>query len=372
MKIKIPTKQFAALLSAFSKIIKPSTTHPQLSNIVLACSPNSLCLSGIDPAIERTMAVRAECETESTGSITLSYAKLKEFVASRTEAECSIVVDGVNAAVRIGRSVMKIQGLPIEDMPKWPEPTGESQKFAIPAALFNEYVSKSLLHSSVAESGPLGYLASVMMVGHGGFLNIQAANGHRLIVCETQIPFLGDEQYIAPRDSAPAMMSIAESGELEITASPNVLTIKSENVIFSTKLIEQISRNFRQVFPPSDKLQTKIVVKREDLMSEIKSASSVNTIDVPTVLFECDGKKITIEATGQDAAGKAQVANVKTELDALEGSDAISFACNPSYLIDALKCFDEEEVTIRFRDAVSAFVVRNDNIIASISPQRAA
>jgi len=372
MKIKLPTKQFAALLNAFSKIIKPSTTHPQLGNIIIECVPQKLKLSGFDPTIERTMSVQTECETGDTGSITLNFARLKTFVSCCGEPECLLSTDGNNAVVKIGRSVMKIQGLPLEDMPKWPEPNGEAQKLNIPAPLFNECVSKSLVQTGTVSQigGQHAYLSSVMLVGHDGMLNIQASNKRRLIICETPVPFFGDEQFIIPKDSASAMTGIAESGELEILASTNVLTIKSESVTFSTKLIEQISPSFRQVFPPEDKLKMKIVAKREEFISEITKAASVNTIDVPSVLIECDGKQISIDATGQDAAGKAQVANVRTELDALEGSDVISFACNPQYLIDALKSFDEEEITIRFRDAVSAFVIRNDNTICSISPQR--
>lgn len=316
------------------------------------------------------LSIQSECSASENGEITLSYARLARFVAALSGQESSLEITGVNAVLRCGRDTLKMQGLPLSDLPKWPAPDGGVKALQIPAPLLNEYFTKSLWHAAT-EDGTRPALRSVMLVSRNGKLHIQATMGHRIIICETEIDFAGGELFVVPRDSASVIPSLATSGDVEIQLSSQFLTAKTDSVTFSAKLLELGVPDFMRAIPREEDLKLKIVCNREDFIAKLKTAATVNnSLDVPSVGIECDGKQISIRMIRDDAQTKSREAEACSEFDANEGSNEISFAVNPDYVTDALKCFDEPEVTLLFKDSISPFVIRNENITTSINPQR--
>lgn len=360
MKITCSTKMLLAALSSQKSIIKPSRPHPILGNVCFIADGKTLTIEGMD--LEKKKSLAIPCRVIKPGSVCINYAPLFAYLSTRSEPDCEISVDDKNVStIKLGRSVNKMPGLPIGDRPPWVEPVNP-KSLTIPAALFNECLTKSLVQAATEDTR--GYLVSVMFVSRNGMLNIQATNGQRMIIHYTDIPYAKNEQCIIPSDSISSLSTLATMGDVELKIGDNILTASVENCQYSTKLIEANVQDFEKTFPPQDKLGIKIIVEREKLLAEIVNAETQVSEERRSIAIVCDGSEITIQAQGQD------IGNVTNPCDVKPRSHAISFAVNPQFMRDALNAFDEDEVTIHFLDEITPFLIRNESKVSVVYPQR--
>lgn len=361
MKITLPTKLLSEALSKLKPVSKHSAQLPVLGNVALIADKKTLRLVGMD--LEKRMEIVIPCKSKDVGSITLSCAYLADLLATRSEPECTIETKDkpLSAVIRIGRHTGTRPGLPIKEMPAWPESSTDGDKFTIPATLWNDSLTKCLVQANNA-TGERAMLNSVVLVSREGLLNIQATNGQRLIICYTPIPFDSKGQYYIPRESVPSLCSLATEGDIEVSMSEGVLTASSDAAKVSTKLIDTSWPDFEKVFP-KERTQS-IVCNREKLLMEIRSASSYIQEQPPKISLTFDGKELTV--TGSDS--KQQNGEGAGALDAI--GDAVTMYLNPLYLTDALRAFDEEQVKIEFNPEPMCIVIKNDTVTTSIGLQK--
>lgn len=370
MKFTVSKSAFLAALTSLKPIVKPSTTHAILGNVAIISEGKTLTLIGMD--LEKKKSVAIPCRSIEDGSTAIKLAPLHAYLSTRPEPDCEVsltitkqketnVVSHVTT-IKCGRSKNVMPGLPIEEMPPFPSIIGKPLSLAIPAALLNECLLKSLVQCAVEDTR--GYLKSVMFVARKGLLNIQATNGQRLIIFYTPIEFKTDSVFIIPRESIASLANLETSGEIAIELGDNIISASAENCQFSTKLIEANVQNFENVFPPKDKISISVTAKREELLNEIESAETQTSDESRNISLDCNGPKITIKSVGRD------IGNVESIMDAKDGSGKIAFSVNPLFLKDALKAFDDEEITLQFMDAITPFVIRNDSRVSVVYPMR--
>lgn len=366
MKLTIPTKTLSAPLAALKTIAKPNKTHAILGNVALIADKKTLRLIGQD--LEKRMEIVLSCKPKETGSITLSCAFLADLCAQRKDPECTISTDGNTATITLGRHVGKKPGLPIEDMPQWPEIAGKCHKLTIPAPVFNEALTKCLVQSSTDESRAI--LNSVFIVSRRGKLNFQATNGQRMIIVYTDIEAdFGGTQFIIPAASVSTMASLVKEGDVELELGDNLLTIGTDDTRFSTLLIEgSMPQDFENVYPPKERLATRFSCNRESLIDEIKTSQNYISEMMAHVKIKCDGKQVSVVADGQ--MKQSDLGLGSSSIDAKKGSGEIEFAVNPQYLVDMLNAFPEDEVEFEFEDEKIPFVMRNETITTSVVPMR--
>lgn len=372
MKFTASRETLVKALTSLKQLARVNRTHPILGNVCLSAEGKVLTIYGGD--LEKRKTVAIGCSAKKSGSTTIKLAPLLAYLSSRCEPDIEITLEVTEneatkspqhfVTIRCGKSVNKMPGLPPEEMPPWPDEQN-GKKITIAATLLNDCFDKALTQAATEDSRP--FTKGVMMVSRDSKLNIQGTNGQRLVIFYTEVELEAkrEEQWIIPRESAAAIGSMVASGDVEFNLGDNILFASGENCKFSTKLIEGIAPEFEKIFPKKEKLVSKITAPREALIADIVTAQTQLAGEPPHVIkVACDGEEITVSGHGKD------VGDVITHLEAKSNSDKISFAVNPEFLKDALKAFDDEEITIHFQDAISPMVMRNDNCVCVVYPMR--
>lgn len=361
MKITLPTKTLASALAQIRAVAKPSRDHAILGNVAFIAEKKMLRLIGTD--LSCRLEITIPCTPKETGGITLNCASLSEWLKIRSgDAECTIETNNENVAtIRAGKHVGTRPGLPIEDMPQWPETEGGAHQFAVPATLLKEALTKCLLQSSTDASRYALY--AVSLVSRGGKLNIQASDGRREILFYTNIAAdFGNSQFLIPKESVPMLASLAESGDVSFIGSESILTASTDSASFATKLIEGTAPDFEMVIPKDNNV--KIIVEREEFIGELRTAETYMNEKSTGVKIACDGKEVTVRASGADIGAGSGALDTKGK------SGVAAFACNPIYLRDALAAFSEDEITLLVKDEISPILIKNNLITCVLMPLR--
>lgn len=366
MKLTIPTKLLLAALATIKPIAKPSTTHPIIGNVAITADKDSVTLMGMD--LEKQLVITLPCKVKESGSTTMPCNRLHDWLSEVGAPECTIdTTKNHESTIKAGTAVCKILGMGVEDMPPSIS-VADGEGVMIPASIFNSFMSKSLLHAHDDKSKALWM--SVQLLVRNGMLNMQGTNGQRAVMCATELGFEEEGQFIVPRESVPAMVTVATEGELELLFGDGALSVKTEGCAFSTKLIEGVMPDYEKAFPPERPI--KITVNRQELERIVRIAEKGTSEQASHIILSCDGSKLT-------AKGSIAVINNGNEgffdmsedyVKCKKGSGVIDVKCKPEYMRDALKCMANDEVTLEFVDNRTAFVIQEPGVSVMICPMR--
>lgn len=371
MKISIKTKVLAAALATIKTVAKPSTTHAILGNVQITATSSGITLLGTD--LEKQLSITLECAVKEQGSTTVPCNKLHDSIAKARGQECVIESnDAHEMTIRIGaRPIAKIRGLDPSEMPQ-SIATIEGQSVKMEASKFSEALTKTLAHAGIDKSRAI--LCSVFAASDNGLLTFKSSDGRRGCIVQTNAIYESRDTSIIPRESIPAMAAIADSGEVEISFSESVMSVKSDNAEFATKLIEgngaQMSRSISGSYESDRPL--KIEAAREEFIAVIEYAEIQTMADGKKVFISCDGSKLTARGAGgmsrpEDGDGIFMDMN-EDEMAVSKGAAKISFATNPQFLRDSLKCLTGDKVTLEMVNSARPIVMQEPGITCIVMP----
>ncbi len=366
MKLTIPSKLLLAALATIKPIAKPSTTHPIIGNVAISANKESVTLMGMD--LEKQLVITLPCKVKEQGSTTMPCNRLHDWLSEVGSPECTIdTTKNHESTIRAGTAVCKILGMAVEDMPPSIS-VGEGEGIMIDAKVFNSFMAKSLLHAHDQKERAI--LCSVELLSRNGKLNIQATNGQHAIMCATELGFEESTHFIVPRESVPALIAVATEGELELLFGENVLSVKTETCAFATKLIEGNPPNYDAVFPKE--LPLKITANRQELERIVRIAEKGTSEQASLIILSCDGSKlaakgaVAVIVTGNEGFFDMSEDYVKVK----KGSAVIDVKCKPDYMRDALKCLEQDEVSIEFDENPRVVVMREPGVLIMICLMR--
>lgn len=368
MKISIKTKALAAALATIKTVAKPSTTHAILGNVQITANKDGITLLGTD--LEKQLSITLECTVKEQGSTTVPCNKLHDSIAKARGQDCVIESNPAHEmTIRIGSAVAKIRGLDPSEMPQSISAfSGQSVKME--ASKFSDALTKTLIHASSDKAHAI--LCSVFASSDDGNLVFKSSDKRRGCIYDTGSKFSSADAFIIPRESIPAMASLADSGEVEIVFSEGVMSAKSDNAEFATKLIEgngaAMSKSISGV--AAGDRDVKIEVMREELIGVLEYAEVQTVIDGKKVFIECDGSKLTAKGAGGhgDPAVSGFMDMNEDTMAVGKGSFPIEFAANPQFFRDSLKCLSEEKVTLEMVDSVQPIIMREGPLTCMLMP----
>lgn len=358
MKLTIQTKLLQSALASLRSIAKASTVVPILSNVQLTAVDNTLILRGMDLEKELIVTIPANVFTE--GSTTLPCARLCDLMASRSALETSLTTDTKHVTViKSGSSTGKIMGLDPAEMPPGLN-CEEDVEIKLAVSEFNCAMSGALTHAHTDKNGKKALLCSVWLVAMDGKLRIQATNGQRIFFYDTESDFSTKGHFVIPRDSVPEMVKIASDGDVTVRLSSGIMTVESEDVKFSTRLIEARFIDFNRQLPKVESAKSTIVMNRADFLSVVAYVDSITPPDRrQSTLCAKDGSVTLSGVNAQDSAEDVVDANL---------SGPITLSLNPGYIKDALKLLSEQEVTIYCGDSIAPILITEGPISTVICP----
>ena len=313
-----------------ARAVSAKPSHPILAGVLLTAAAGTLKATGYDLELGITSTIEAAVETE--GSTVVPYRTLLE-LTSRMEATeaISLAIDGTQLKLT---STSGAYSLAVEDAADYPE---------LPAvAVSDDYTDLSALAAvlpAASSDAAKQVLTGVHMHAALGNLRIAATDGHRLSIVNIESTALFSA--IIP---ARCLALIKQPAAIAFDNQHVSLTFVDGTTIISRTLAGTYP-NVQQLIPET--FDYSITINRVQLLNALQRVAVIGT---SVIKLDAQSKTLTLSA----------------ELDANSGIESIAItgslpllAFNPTYLIDGLRSFNSNSVTINANSSVAPVILTN-------------
>lgn len=349
MKFSIIRSKFLEALQTVQNVVSAKGSLQILSNALIQAEETRLCITTTDLDIAERCFV--DCEVEQGGSTTLPIRRLASIIREMAEGKILIEVNEDDVAIVQGASsYFKIIGLPMRDFPPVPATEGK-YCYRIDQGKFREMLRKTCYAASQDETRRV--LNGVLMAFKDSKLTMVATDGRRLALVEQEIEFPpeADTEMILPTKAVSELMRIlGNEGDLKIYAQKNQVIFELGSTMLSSKLIDGIYPNYRQVIPSG--CEERVTIEREQLLSALRRVSVVTTDKSNATRLTFSSNQLTISTNTPDVGEGRDTVPVKY------AGKEISIIFNPEYVMDPLKNITDDEIFIEMNDGHSPALLK--------------
>ncbi|NLG00690.1 MAG: DNA polymerase III subunit beta [Betaproteobacteria bacterium ADurb.Bin341] len=349
MKFSIVRSKFLDGLQRIQNVVSGKGTLQILQNAMIQTEDNRLCMTTTDLDISERCYV--ECDIEEPGSTTLPIRRLTSIIRELDEGKIMIEVNEDDVAtVQAGSSYFKIIGMSVRDFP--PVPVGEGKFcYRIDQGVLREMLRKTSYAISQDETRRV--LNGVLMAFKDNKLTMVATDGRRLALVEHEIEFPpeAEAELILPNKAVCELMRLlGNEGDLKVYAQKNQAIFEIGTTMVTSKLIDGVYPNYRQVIPSS--CDERVVIERDALLAALRRVSVVTTDKSNAMRLTFSANQLTISINTPDVGEGRDTLPVKY------AGKEISIIFNPEYVMDPLKNIDEDEVFLEMNDGHSPALLK--------------
>lgn len=330
----------------FSALVKMSALDKRASLPIRSCAKISssgkecrLSFSDLDNwmTVDLPCVGKLECATQ--------LAKLKAFCGQSKADEITLELSSQRLQASDGTSTAKLDIIPIEDAPEFPE---------VPKL---QEADPSLLRAFKA-CLPCASTDETRYVLNGVFVEgdrAVAADSRRLTVCELDCKF--DKPAILARAGVAIILSAMEGCESLLCALENTKAhFSSGETTLTVNLIDGIFPNWKQVIPTDPKW---FPIDREFLVASLESAKIFTTEKICSVEIESGGKEIAFRV------GKEEFLSLSAQ-----SLPPFKTCLVPQYPLDFLKVCTSKTIDMALADHLSPVMFRDGKLLGLIMPLR--
>jgi DNA polymerase-3 subunit beta len=343
MKVEILKENLKNGLGVVEKIVGKNLSLPILDNVLISTEDNFLNLSSTD--LETAIKLWVLTKIVRKGKVVVPAKFLSSFVALLPEDKISLEEKKQGLYIECKSFKTQVQGFNPDEFPLIPE---------FKDADFLEVDNKKLCQglaqvvdvASPSQSRP--EISGVYFVFSKNTIKIAATDSFRLaektIVLDS--PVKKDVVFILPQKPAREVINILDGkdGKVKIYFLPNQTMFEFPMKEASHPQIQVISRliegeypNYEEIIPK--KFKTQVVVKRDEFLSQVKTASLfAGRINEVKIKIDPTTKDVQISAQDPDLGESQSSIPAKIEGDLIEAS------FNHKFLIDGLQNIKSSEI----------------------------
>jgi DNA polymerase III subunit beta len=342
---KIFTIAQADLIKAIDTVspaIPSRPSHPVLANILIQIDSGVMTLTGFDLSIGIQTSVAIE------SSITEGFclpSKLLADIVNKLDGDLSIEILESEIIVRRSKSSeYKIPFFNSDDFPALP--TVDDVRSEIEATNLIESLKSVRFAASGDESKQMLTGIKVQPIGCGDLAELACTDGHRLAVSRTDS--LGDLDLTIPARAIDAITRTLTKGTATIQANGEMLQVSQGSTTIVSRLLEGDYPNYRQLIPKQ--FANVATIDRKVLIGAIERVAIVAQQTNNIIVFSFDHEGLAIHAEAVD------VGTAREEIEC-KCTGAIDIAFNAKYLLEGLKVFRSDSVTMNMNLPTSPVVV---------------
>jgi DNA polymerase-3 subunit beta len=348
MKFSAERESLLAALQSVIGVVERRQTMPILANLLLSSDQGKLSVTATDLEVE--LVATADIKSGVDGKLTVPGRKLLDICRSLPdEATLTFTQDGDKLTVKAGRSRFVLATLPATDFPVIDE-LAQQQSLTIPQADLRRLLDKT--HFSMAQQDVRYYLNGMLLETDGKMLRTVATDGHRLALCEMDLPSKGTgQQVIVPRKGVLELQRLlGTEGDVQIVIGSNHIRAQIGDVRFTSKLIDGRFPEYSRVIPAAP--PKAVVADRETLRAALQRTAILANEKYRGIRLALKKNSMTLQAHNPEQEEAEEQVEVTYKGDELE----VGF--NVGYLLDALAAVDGNEVEIGVTDGNSSCLVR--------------
>ncbi|HEX5764842.1 MAG TPA: DNA polymerase III subunit beta [Woeseiaceae bacterium] len=348
MKFSAERESLLTALQSVIGVVERRQTMPILANLLLAADQGTLSITATDLEVELVATTAIKSGTD--GRLTVPGRKLLDICRSLPEGvTLAFSQDGERLTVKAGRSRFVLATLPAADFPTIEE-LAQQQSIKLPQADLRRLLDKT--HFSMAQQDVRYYLNGMLLETDGKMLRTVATDGHRLALCEMDLPSkAAGQQVIVPRKGVLELQRLlGTEGDVEVTVGSNHIRAQIGDVRFTSKLIDGRFPEYGRVIPAAP--PKAVIADREVLRAALQRTAILANEKYRGIRLALKKNTMTLQAHNPDQEEAEEQVEVSYKGDELE----VGF--NVGYLLDALAAVDGNEVEIGVTDGNSSCLVR--------------
>jgi len=349
MKFTILRSKFLEGLTTVQNVVSGKGTLQILSNALIHVEDNQMCITTTDLDISMRRVI--PCEVEESGSTTLPIRLLVDTIKKAKEGNVQIEVNSNDrASVQSGSNTSKIEGLSTRDFPPVPSPEGK-YCYRIDQGVLKAMFRKTSYAASLDETRRV--LNGVLLAFKDNKVTMVATDGRRLALVDHEIEFPPEaetEMILPTKAVAELMRMLGNDGEVKIYAQKNLVVFESGTTVMSSKLVDGVYPNYRQVIPSG--CDERVTIDREELLEAVGRVSVVATDKSNAVRMTFSANQLTLYLNSQGVGESSETIPVKY------AGREISIVFNPEYVMDPLKNMDDDEIYFELNDGHSPALLK--------------
>lgn len=350
MKLITTQDHLAKALSSVSRLVNPRGTLSVLGNVLLETKKGRLRISATN--LELGIDYFIGAKIDKPGSITVPARLLTDYVNNLTEEKVELSIKDNTLLLASTGAQSKINGIPASEFPVIPEVKG-GKSVTISGSGVKDIIQKVAIAASVDETRPI--LSGVLFHFKDPELKVAATDSYRLAELTMRFEKSAPEalKVAVPAKALAELGRVVEGGEVKVRTAENQVQFETDDIRLVSRLLEGEFPKYEQIIP--EKLGTKAVVDREELINKIRIAS----------LFSEDagyGVSLSFTAPGkvEIAAETAQVGDSHASLSGKVSGSANKVSFNARYLLDGLQALTSKQVTVETEGKLSPCVIKGD------------
>ena len=338
MNFNIKRSVLLPCLQCVSGNVERRQTLPILSNLLLEIKPNSISLTASDMEVE--LVVHVEAKLDQTTRLTLPAKKILDICRALPEdSTLEFDIQNEKALIKSGKSRFTLATLPAQEYPVI-DITDETVDFS----LSHEKLTNLLTNTqfAMAQQDVRYYLNGLLLEVADKSIKAVATDGHRLAFDETDIKKSSEEtrQVIVPRKGVTELIRLLQTSENEanVKISKNHIQITSDNLSFTSKLIDGKFPDYQRVIPELS--ETVLTANREELKNSLARAAILSNEKYRGVKvgFSKDSLRILAHNPEKEEA--------EVEVGVTYQGEEMEIGFNVNYIIDALSAIKTEKLIL--------------------------
>jgi DNA polymerase-3 subunit beta len=355
------------LLENLQRVLGPTITKqnfPILNSILLITGDKKIKLTATD--LDITIISFQEANIAAKGTIAVPMKKFISIIKELPPQDIVVELIKNNLLIKCENIEFKINTLNPEEFPKIEEEKEASLIKLDPISLTQMI---QLTSFCVGYEDTNYVLNGILFEIFEDEIKLVSTDGKRLSFVKQKLPANQPEvktkiSFILPIKAINELYKLIKerSEELFLFIKENKVGFDFKNTQFIARPIEGEFPNYTQYIPSENK--DKLVIDRQKLLLGLRRADLLSTQDYQGVKMELNKDGIIISKS------TPQLGEAKECIDARYSGASLEIGFNPTYLMDALKNLEDNEVAFEFFGADKPAVLRKENYIYLILPMK--
>ena len=348
-------------LLTIQKGLPSKTPLPILYAIKFEVNEDHLILtsSNTDIAIQ-VLIDDASISIKETGNVAIPGRYLIEIMRKITSqrVEFALIEDHL-IVIKADRSEFKLRLMDVEDYPEV-DFLDLDDPIILDSQLFKNIIKETNFATAQSEKRPI--LTGVNFKYKDNNLYCVATDSYRLSQKNVKLRTHSKEfDIVIPNKSLDELSKILDGSndDVELYINPNKVLFKMKNTLFQTRLLEGTYPDTMRIIPTD--LPVIIPFNKEELLQAVERVSLLSPRDRETN-YNIIKLSLREDHIVEMSSTNSEVGDALEEI--IPSSDVIGpvikIAFSSRYLVDALKSFSSNEVSIQFAGEVKPFVIKGN------------